>query len=493
MLNINIKKWSLVFRLRFIFSLCLLIFVLLFLYLKIVPFGRIAYERDYSDWLRSGKGFIYGLTPSERTDLISGELPKLIGDPIYFSLFTPRTFDKVKIIIEYRDHLSADLPIIEAGVLTDKIVWNYDLKPLENKNIDYLRTKWSETSKEGVILLQKEKKYSSVQELENDLQQGNLIDCPQGIQNCLAVYNYPFSPSLKIGGNNIVTNEPLLIINQPLRGAHQFFFSLSSSILKLKFDFVDLNQDKDLDPIEINLYSGDQLLGTWSKDDINTAGELEEKEIEFNRTDLKPGIYKIELKISNDIVIKKIESSASQISFINKIWPVSSAGNLALYTDASYLQVKAFSPASLQPLKFGGKEFIVDEAYKQFYFPLLSTEKVKEISFKKDDLILENNGVFAWSRNSLINPSLTKVDRFFEMNPDIKYLIAGYTSPVLKNDFKVASVELNLKGAYRENGKYSLMISVPGLKEGNGGDNYLEIKNIRVELKGRTLWQKIFN
>ena len=59
----------------------------------------------------------------------------------------------------------------------------------------------------------------------------------------------------------------------------------------------------------------------------------------------------------------------------------------------------------------------------------------------------------------------------------------------LDNNFKQATVILNTKEAYRENGKYSFMISVPGLSLANSGN--LKISSIKVEFSGRTLLDKI--
>ena len=50
-------------------------------------------------------------------------------------------------------------------------------------------------------------------------------------------------------------------------------------------------------------------------------------------------------------------------------------------------------------------------------------------------------------------------------------------------------VILNTQEAYREKGKYSFMISVPGLSLSEGGS--VQVSNIKVEFTGRTLWAKL--
>ena len=492
MIKLFFQKWSFLFKLRLLLALILVVLILVFLYLKIVPFGHIVYTRNYSSNWNSGKGFIYGLTPAERVDLKSGDLPRLIGDPVYFSVFTPRTFDKAKVTITYRDNLDINTPIIELGVLADNIVWRYDLKPLDNKALDYLSLRFNKIETDGKIFLQKDKNYSSLEEFEKDLAKGQLKDCSVGLDNCLAVYNYSSKYNYQIP--NYRPALPI-IIDTPLRGAHRFYVYVKDEPLRLKFTLIDLNTDLKKAPINIILSSGDKVIDSKMIDDNNSnlgSGKTEEKQIVLEQKDLPAGVYKVEVKITDDMIIKKIESSVNHLSFINKVWPVSAPQNLKIYTDSNYLQVKALNPASLQTLKFGGQDFTLSEAYRQFDFQSSTLGNNKEIDLKKDDIILENNGVFAFEPNSLFNPSLPKVDRFFSVKDPIKYIVADYQEPSDSDGFKVASAELNLKGAYRENGKYSFMISVPGLKTEDGASDNLEIYQIKIELDGRTIWQKIW-
>ncbi len=487
-----LKKWPFLVKFRLLLGLILFILILAFLYFKIVPFGHITYSRDYTKNFRSGKGFIYGFTPAERVDLKSGDVPRLIGDPVYFSLFTPRTFDKAKVTITYRNNLSLETPIIEAGVLADNIVWRYDLKPLENSALDYLKLRWHASEENGHLFLQKNQNYSKLADWEKDLAKGKIKGCANGLENCLAVYNY--APDYNY---QIVNYQPAvpLVLDAPLRGGHQFYVYVKNEPLRLEFTLADLNQDLKPASIAIILSSGNKIIATKELADDNArpgSGQIEEKQIILEQRNLPAGVYRVEVKITDDMVIKKIVSSVDHLSFINKIWPVSSKGNLKIYTDVNYLQVKALTPASLQTLNFAGQDFSVTEAYSQFDFKTETAKKIKEIRLNKDDIILENNGVFAWSPASLFNPALMKVDRAFSVKMPIEYIVADYQSPLEADGLKTATAEFNLKGTYREKGKYSFMISVPGLKTEDGINDNLEIYRIKVELTGRTLWEKIW-
>ena len=137
--------------------------VLWLFYMAIVPSGKITYIQDFNQ----DNYFIQKLTPAERIEDKRNGAQKIIGDPVYFSLRTPRRFDSAKVTIKYKNN--SDLPIIETGVLVDKVLWRYDTKLVENKIIDRLAMVWNAIENNGTILLQKQKKYNSIEEFLNNL------------------------------------------------------------------------------------------------------------------------------------------------------------------------------------------------------------------------------------------------------------------------------------------------------------------------------------
>lgn len=463
----------------------------MFLFFKIVPGGHIIYDKNYSFWLRSGKGFIYNFTPTERVDEKTGKLPRLIGDPVYFSVFTPRTFSKVKMTVKYKSQLSAATPIIEAGVLADNVVWRYDLRPLDNKILNDLRLPGGRLEENGLTLWQAEKNYHKLSDFFTDLKTNNLEACPGNTASCLALYNY--NPDYNFQFKGLKDSLPTLL-SIPLRGAHTLFFYVNNEPLRLELKFLDLNQDKTADPLAIILSKDGEVIEQVSlaDDNSNPVGAKEEnKSLILEERTLSPGLYKVEIKITDDTVIKSIQSSLDRFVFVGKVWPVSAPGTLNIYTDSNYLQAKAYAPASVQNLVFEGVAFALSEPYKQFNFQTKSGNQIKEIKLTKDDVILETSGVFSFSRNTLFNPLLPKVDRFFKLNEGLKYILADYETPVTTEGITSATAEFNLIGVYREKGRYNFMISIPGLKNDDDLDDYLEISEIKMEFSGRTLWQKL--
>jgi len=485
-----LTKWQFVFKLRLFLSLIILILVLSFLYLKIVPGGHIVYERKWPAGLRSGKGFIYDFKPGERLESTNQSL-KIWADPVYFSLFTPRAFDEAILTIKYRSELGTEYPIIEAGVLKDKLTENYELRPLQNNIIDRLLFSWSRLEDtETRLVLQSEKDYDSPARFFADLQAGQLRNCPSGPVSCVALYNYDLAPSYK--PSDYTPLKPL-VIDQPLRGAHQFYLYLGHEPWRLSFDFTDLNQDKAHDPITVSVMSGSRVVASQTLIDKNpdpAGGKIEEKNIVLRGAGQTAGVYKVDIRVSADIVISKITSSSDKLSFIGRVWPVSSHGPVTLFSSADHIQLQTINPASLGDIELSGRVIFLDKTDQQFVFSTASGPQ--EIRLKKDDIVLENNGVFALARASLFNPDFKKVDRYFSaLDENIKYIIAAYRLPLLDDGLKTATAKFSLRDAYRENGKYTFLISVPGLNGQASTTETLAIEEISLDLRGKTWWQKI--
>lgn len=480
-------------KIRLFFGVLILLFCALFLWLKVVPGGEAVYQRNYRQWLRSGKGFIYNFTPVERVDEKGGNVPRLVGDPVYFSVFTPRTFSQAKLTIRYRSHLSSTTPIIEAGVLADNLVWRYDLQPLENTTLSLLEHLWHQVEDEDKILLQQKNNYQSIDDFLRDVAASKVIGCVGAETDCVATYNYPLNPNFSWPDESAVVEPQTVDI--PLRGSHSLFVYLDSSEFSVLANFVDLNQDKAADPIRLILTNSQGIVLENLLEDENhqpTSGQEEEKRLALTSSNLSPGIYRLEFKIGNDMVIKNFTISTNRFVFANKFWPVSYNQAIELFTDANYLQVKAMGPASLQKINLADKQFTLDRPYEQFDFMAGRRGQANQINFQKDDIVLENNGVFALSAANLFNPQFEKIDRYFKLDDNWQYVIARYQPAVNISDSKEASATFRLKGVYREKGKYNFMISVPGLKADNGQEDYLEIESVKLEFSGRTLWQKIF-
>lgn len=474
------------------FWLVLAIFIL---YAKIIPGGRASYEVEYKNLSRpfGGRGFIGQLTPAERVIQESSAPAIMIGDPVYFSVFTPRTFSEAKIIVTYKNELTANTPVIETGVLVDNLVWRYQTKPLENKTLDNLST-WEILQDGRISLYQRNPVFSSVSDFIAAITNNPEKICPAGnLNSCLVLYNPPALDVLqkRIPGP-LQSFTPWTV---PLKGTHQFYFSaVANQELFFSFKLVDLNLDKREDPVYLTVYKGSQII-CQDKIEDNLGGEGEGKIYSKTATLSCPPLttnetLKLEIKGSSDLVIKEISDAPGALNFVGRVYPVQSAVHpLTFWTDRNLISLTTANPASRQQISFGNQKFLLAEPYQRYEFTNQSPG-LKQIILEKDDVILETGGVFSPSSETFFNPDFDTLGRYFTINDKTKYIITDYNRPLVKeNGLKEASATFNIKAAYRENGKYSFMISVPGLAPEEPGQ--LIIEKIRVEFSGRTLWEKI--
>lgn len=489
----NLSAWKQLpehHRLRLILGGVLLLIILVIVWFRVVPLGRISYQRSWPRGLASGQGFILDFKPGERLQDLDGEALRIHGEPVYFSLATPRLFDRATVTVVYRNRLSSENPIVETGIMMDKVSGRYRLAPLENRLVDRLRYSWPRLEdRPERLVLQAERNYGSVDDFFSDLEAGRLRGCPAGPASCLATYHYPWESEFRLP--SYAAPGPLEL-NQHLRGAHQFYVYFPAGSWRLALEFADLNLDRAADPIVVTAYRQGQEAAREELPDANLepdSGRVEERGVVLAGTEASGSIYRIDLKVSDDIVLSGLRSSSAMLAFINRIWLVTPGGEQRLYTDARHLQASTLNPASLGSISFGGQEYALAETFRPHVLSS-SGGGLREVVLPQGDIQLEGNGVFSFAADSLINPAVKRVDRFFEPGDEIRYLIASYAGITQSEGLTTAQASLDVRGAHRERGRYIFLISIPGLAGGPAAESYLDIKEIRFELEGKTLWQK---
>ncbi len=479
-------------KLRVIFAVILISAVFRLLWLAVVPSGKVVYIRDFS----KNSGFIENLTPADRVEAPAGGKQKIIGAPVYFILKVPRKFTKARLTLKCESE--ENTPLIEAGVLIDKTVWQYDLKPIKNKIIDGLAEYWDVFKKDGLVLLQRKdlaEKYESIKDF---------LTSPPDFKK-VALYNYNFDADIFLA--DYEPKNSLKIIEDDFVGAYQFFTYLKDEDLYFNFVFADVNKSQGKDPISLIVYYKDkQIDGYYLEDDGETGDwgkETDEKNLKLELKNLPEGFYKIGFRASDDIITKKIETKQEKLAFINKInlgRGDALAGEKKIYTDSRQIQVKTIYPDRLgtllikeilSPRSSYADEININETYKQF-----ESKKIKsalaEIIIENDGIVLAGDGVFSFNFDSLVNPGFKKVDANLEVDEEgIDYILANYDFLPPDGGGKEASAEFDLNKAYFKDNEYNFIISIPGLKADDETDDYIEIDEIKVELEGKSLFEKV--
>ncbi len=484
------------FKIKLRISLWFLLFLIItcLLWKGIAPTGKMTYVYDF----KHGSDFISNLSPNDRLEVAQNGTQKVIGNPIYFSLRTPRKFNKAKMTLKYKND---ELAIIEAGVLANQSAWRYILKPLQNRTIDQLASEWDITKNGDLMLLQRNKKYESVDEFLDNLPETNKI----------AVYNYNLQMDFVLDNYSSSTSE---FINEEgekeiereftsihsLLGGYEFFTYVKDEKLDVRFTFYDLNKNDDLDNIDIFLYYNDQVIfSTHPKDKGEKEGTGSRGENIFENLEipnLPEGVYKIVVNANNDIVTDAILIAQHKISFVNKIniynelTKGEDSQHLDIFTDSNKLHFTTTHPDKLQEIKINEDKIVdINKTYKQFSSDSLE-KPVSKVSMTKNGLMIAGDGVFAFSEEALINPKIKVVNENFS-DEGVDYILAKYSVSKKKGDWTVSSVDFDISNIYRENGKNSFMISVPGFKADDEIDESFEIDEIKIELEGDSLGRKI--
>jgi len=104
--TIKLNQWSFKLKLRLIFGVVLFCVFILFLFAKIVPGGKISYSFSHHrlNNFFSARGAFRDFRPGLRMDLNDKNFLKVISDPLYFRIFSPRNFNKARITLKYDEN-----------------------------------------------------------------------------------------------------------------------------------------------------------------------------------------------------------------------------------------------------------------------------------------------------------------------------------------------------------------------------------------------------
>ncbi len=470
-------------KLRIAWIAVLLAVVFWLVWMNIVPGGKITYISD----LKGFNSFIGNLTPVER---IAGN--KIIGDPAYFSLRVPRRFTSAKLTLKYK--VDSNVSIIEAGVLKDRATWQYDLRPIYNGKIEELMKDWSILADNGTMLLQRENKFSSIKDFLKNLPEAGKI----------ALYNYDLNDNYTLA--DYQANTSTITMCRPLTGTYQFYTYIKNENLADDFVFEDLNRNSDSDPIDVYVYYNDKQIFADHLDDDGVATDSGIKtpwrHLRVNLASLPEGVYKIGVRANNDIVTRTIETPQIYMTFVNKI-NLASAPEIScgrnLFTDSRQVQAQTAYSDNLQEISvvdannpaLEAQKIKLTEAFKQFSTEIDLPER-SYLILANDGVMVSGDGLFSFGPEQFINPKIRKIDATFNAGKEgIDYVLANYASPAKEGEWFVSPADFDLQNVYKQWNKHSFLLSVPGLKSETSNGEGVTVKEIKVELSGTSIFEKI--
>jgi len=342
---------------KYIKIILIFIPILFFIYLlnKQFPWnGKLEIIYDF----KKPNAFIGKLNPAARLSEIQNVGDNYFQimniDPAYFTVELPANYETIEVELKYQ---SKNQPIIQIGGLANKDIWNFQTIPIQNSIIDELSDQWHKIQKENTIFLQKEKQYDSIQAFLDNLPPINEIS----IFNYHLPYEYIYP--------NYQASEKYIEINQPIKGKHSFYTYIGEEeAMDFSFWLEDINEYQGNDAGSIEVYKGTKLIKRFDiKDDnIDDNSKIKTKlqKLDIQLNNIENGLYKINLLLTDDILVKKIKTKQNLITFIDKLNLYNSEKleiPLKLTSNISNLKVATNDILGLQTIKIGKEETVIND------------------------------------------------------------------------------------------------------------------------------------
>lgn len=457
------------------------ILILCYLFNKQFPLnGKLEIVYDF----KKPNAFIGNLNPNGRLSNIRKEDDKyyqtIIIDPVYFDLELPANYQKATIQVNYQ---SKTEPVIELGALAAKDIWNFQIQPIQNSIIDDLENKWN-TIKEGeTVLLQKEKKYDSIDSFLKDL--------PPLDEIAIFNYNLPYEYTIY----DYQKSDEYWEINQSLKGQHSFYAYLGDGEdMGFTFLLEDLNEHNGKDEGKIEVYRGSELIDKQTVSDDGITDESKQKtdlgEWNINLTDTKPGLYKINLLLTDDILINKIKTKQKLVAFVNKINfynPENTNNAVNVFSDSTLLKAATNYTSGLRKLKIGEEEMEIKDLNVEYKKEIQNAKDGYNIEIPSANLLVSGDGLFSFGAEHFFNPQIKILNKESALG-GTNYIIANYHSPQSVGGWIVGEATFDLAGIYKENNKIKIMISAPNLNRNKGE---VKISKIKAILETRPFFTKV--
>ena len=428
--NIRIKMIQAV-----IISLPVGLFFFLF-WQNVIPTGFFSLQHS----VQESSPFIDHILPQTRAsdpykDREGDWVQTISGDPTYFFVHPHRHFETVEAEIWFKNE---QVPLIELGALADPVGPGYDLHPLQNKMID--DSSWQRVESEEFVLLQRTPKYSSVQDF---------FEHPPAREE-IATYHMTLPMPYRLEDY-----EPSLLqqtIEVSLRGSHEFYTYIKNEILF--FDFFFDRNEKSVE-IFVTNKQGQTVAHQTATDE----------EVSITVPGLPEGVYKVQMKASEETIFQKIITPQQKITFLHHL-SFAPANAFSVFTETKSLRVVTDEAQAVQTLRVGEDALEISEPYIS-YPQTITKPGLVQIDLQKGDIQLDAIGHFAFSKEAWINPDPVRL--WPGQNLDllgVHYVIAKYVSPRKEGNWWVANVDFDASVFAQEKpGTWKFVFSAPEISD----------------------------
>lgn len=436
---------------RFVQGILLLIPLVVFGWLtwqELVPTGVFVVTKSQTE----PSPFIDRLLPDARVDGAT-----ITGDPSFFFVHPHRGFDRVDAEIQFKNKGAS---IVEFGGLARPEPEVYDLQPLQNTLLDELD--WHHLERDGISLYQREPQFDSIADF--------LTNLPPRDQ--VGTYHYTLKQPYRLEGY-----RPRFIqqsIDVSLRGSHVFKTYIKNEELSFVVDYMDMNRDEGADGLEIVVFNegGEAVGDLLVADDGNTQGnELASglKTTTLRIPALPEGVYKVEVRTTRDVFIRRIRTPQQKIVFLNNVFLGDEVGYqptprpVRFFTQAKRLAFQTRHAEGVQTVSVGNDALEIERAYER-YVAEVEQDGVVPVFSPVADLLIHTDGHVAFSRQQYFNPDPIRLTFHTDLDRlGINYVIADYTPPEQQGEWTVARASFDTRVLYQEEGTWKFVFSIPGI------------------------------
>ncbi|HBR80109.1 MAG: hypothetical protein UX09_C0002G0021 [Candidatus Uhrbacteria bacterium GW2011_GWE2_45_35] len=410
---------------------------------------------------------------------------KIIGDPAFFFVHPQRFFDQVETEIRFKN---SNLPIVELGILADATTGAYALEPLQNLLID--NSKWSRLVSDDIILLQRNPKFETVEDF--------LRQPPARSE--IATYHYGLTEPYRLSGYTPTSIQTVL--NVSLRGSHEFYTYIKNEDLNFVFAFMDMNRLVGEDTVTLIAIdeTGKSVAEIRAQDDGNTLNDskaLGLRQLTLKATALPEGVYKIQMKASEDIFFRSIATTQQKITFLNQIWLADQVGfseqnrTTDFVTEGKNLKLATRHASGAQTITIGRGSVAILEPYIEYEYAPPEAGLVKVNVPKSEDLLISSDGHLAFSQAQYFNPDPVRLTAESDLDRlNVNYLIAKYIPPVQDGEWLLARVKFATSNVSFEDKTWKFVLSLPTITQ---PDRQFFLNSVTMKFtRPKTTWNEVW-
>jgi hypothetical protein len=426
---------------------------------ELVPSGAFVVHHAVNE----SSPFIERLLPDQRVqpsyqDASGDWVQPIVDDPAFFFVHPHRQFDTVDAEVWFKN---ASVPIVELGALANVEADAYDLKPLQNLLID--NSTWDRSDSNGIVLLQREKKYQNIGDFLTD-------PPPRGE---IATYNYRLVRPFVLEG--YAPSGETRTIDVSLRGFNAFKSYVKNETLNFNIAYKDMNRQEGADTVTVFVSrdDGTPIAEERMPDDENISDDAVASPTQYvtvSVPDLPEGVYKVELRADRDIFFRTITTTQQKIVFLDNVYLGDDVGWKAqpravkFWTEGKNLAFTTQHADGVQVVSVGSQDVNVSEPYTRTSV-IVRTDGVVAVTVPQADMMVESDGHIAFAPEQYFNPDPVRL--LYNTDLDrlgVNYVIANYTSPERVGEWIVARATFDMsKIILLENKTWKFVFSTPGI------------------------------